>query len=676
MKKLVVILALALPVLSAAKPVEPSFRSYTIPEYKNLKTAVDACRDGNEWDITVTVKNRGKESTTFKLVLAAEPRFEATSYLVPGINYNGNPYGNGMPQSWEKDGEPWIFSYDRGSIPSCTVSESDSAVFGLFASDCDTLSHVSACSMEKLPDGSFRHLIYWPVTEAPFTYSDKLKFSERYDTYLTLAPGQEIKVKAVACTGVPKWPRYGFAEVFPVAWKHLRHETPAQLSVSQTLAMDKAFMDWGRRRDENGWWFVCALDDMMFQAGYTGNGKSRDGYTLAEYEKNPELNRWITNDVEDSKHLKEGEYVKGPGRDLGFAAQSLQQARLAIEYGFRNDMPSEIDFGLKVLRSWIGPRMTPSGIPRPARAKWNGTRDACSAGWTLEEMARVSMLLREHGVDASEFEAVAAKVAKLVLDSMREDGNPGSLWNCTTGEVLARGGDVGGFVLMGLTRYWQLTRDPELVSAIDRMFHYYYSNDIDEFRCSGGAVDCASVDREGIHPFLNAAMVMYRETMDPKYLDYAVKAAWYALSWFYIQNPPYGPETDFSKMGWKPAGSTIIGTEHPALDDYGCAFITDFIHLSKATGNPMWKEIAALIWNNGTQGFTLTPYEVVHCLERPIGSKNEAYFMTRWSKYRTGERKRGHINDHLTVWAGVFRTACIYDLSVEDLLWLDELCRP
>ena len=99
--------------------------------------------------------------------------------------YNGNNFGDSvmnLPQGWERDGHPWIFSYDRGSIPSCTISENESRVFALFASDRDTASYVSSCSMEKLSDGSFRHMIYWPVTEAPVVYDDKLKFSERYDT--------------------------------------------------------------------------------------------------------------------------------------------------------------------------------------------------------------------------------------------------------------------------------------------------------------------------------------------------------------------------------------------------------------------------------------------------------------------------------------------------------------
>ena len=132
----------------------------------------------------------------------------------------------------------------------------------------------------------------------------------------------------------------------------------------------------------------------------------------------------------------------------------------------------------------------------------------------------------------------------------------------------------------------------------------------------------------------------------------------------------YGPETDFAKYNWKPAGSTVIGTEHAALDDYGCVLIADLVALSHLDGNTLWRDVASLIWRNGTQGFPTEKRKMWLSLERPPGAKNEAYFQTRWSKYRTGERKRGHLNSHCTAWGGAYRTSAVYDLSPEDLLWL------
>ena len=657
-----------------------SFKVGTLPAVDGLDTEISAVRNGNEWAIDLFVKNNSATPQTFKLYLAAEPHFRAESYMFPGTNYNGNHFGDNVnvPQGWERDGEPWVFAYDRGSIPSCTISENKDKVFALFVSDSTPDSYQSSCSMEQLEDGSFRHLIYWPVTEAPLIYSDKLKFSDRYDSYLTLAPGEEFRTSAIACTGKPRWPSFGFAEVFPVAWRHINHEVPSQRTFEEVMRLDKAFQDWGRRQDENGYWYDVRLDDQTFRAGYIAKNKglSPDGYTIEDYTKHPELNRWYNDDLEQSKRLKKGQYVKGNGGEIGFGCQVFQAARLSIEYGYRNNVPEDIDYGLKVFRSWLEKRTYPSGILKGNRVSKSNKRNASNMGWSISELSRVVMLLEAHGEDASEFKAAAKRIVDVVRAGVREDGALGSIWYGITGEVVNYNGDSGGFVLMGLVRYWLMSGDDSLLPIIERAFEYYYTQDINHFRCFGGAMDCASIDKEGIQPFFTSAKLMYEATGDDKYLVYARKAAWYFASWIYIQNPIYDADDDLTVYNWRPAGANIVGVEHPALDEYGSLLIGEYIWLSKIDNEMLWREIAALMWRNSTQGFADEEHRIWHNMERPIGSKNEAIFPSRWSKYRAGESKRGSINDHLTGWAGIYRTASVFDMSPEDVEWLKEVTRP
>lgn len=663
-------------VAAASCAPKVDFSVKTLPEMDCLQISCEAVRTGNEWDINVNVVNTADTAVTFKLVLAAEPHIKDAKFMFPGINYNGNNFGDSkmnLPQGWEHEGEPWIFSYDRGSIPSCTISENEDRVFALFASDKDTSSYVSACSMEKLEDGSFRHLIYWPVTEAPLVYDDKLKFSERYDTYLTLAPGESFSVSANACTGKPLYPEYGFATVFPVAFRRVSHEVPLCRTFDEMMYLDKAFQDWSRRQDEHGYWYGCILDDQKFRAGYYGTGKSDEGYTVEDYEKHPELNRWHTDEMEQSKHLKPGEYIKGPGRELGFAGQSFQSARLSIIYGLQNNSPEDVDFGLKVLRSWIEKRRYPTGVFKSYKDRGHSNRDASNLGWAICELTRVSQLLKEHGMDASDLEAAADKLVGVILPGVREDGALGSVWNGDTGEVVTYNGDGGGFMLMGLVRYWLANGGDQLKSVIDNAFRYYYESDINHFRCFGGAMDCASIDKEGIHPFFTSAKLMYETTGDARYLDYARKAAWYFVSWLYIQNPVYDADDDLTVLGIKPAGANIVGVEHPAVDEYGAILLGEFLWLARVDNEPMWRDVAELIWRNGTQAIADENHRVWNGLERPIGSKGEALFISQWSKYHTKKFKRGSINNHLTAWQGVYRVASVYDMTPEDLAWLKSI---
>lgn len=654
------------------------------------------------WGIEAVATNTTSEPLTFKLVLSAEPHIPASHYLIPGVLYNGNQFvgstilsdgrafSSAMPNSWEKDGEPWIFAGDRSTIPACTISENRRRVFGLFASDADLNSITGSASMEKLADGSFRHLIYWPMTEAPVSYTDKRKFTERYDKYISLAPGESYKVTAYACEGRPKWENYGFARVFPVAWTRLEHNTPAQKSISETVRLDRAFMDWTRRRNDEGSWFSGGHDDKMFIMGYLNIPKSKEGYTLADYEKDFTLNRWKNDDIQKSKGLQPGEYLVGGGTpNIGFASQSFQRARLTLEYALDDSDPEGVRFGCEVLSSWIRVRQQESGFFRRGSKPVPGkTRtDASEVGWSISELARCVTFLRDNrerlaalGIDADsyadEFEQSCARVVKAVLAALPGDGALGSQWDFETGELTNAAGDCGGYVLMGLVRYWDLTRDKAVRSAIDSAFAYYFGRDINRFECNGGAMDCSSVDREGIQPFLSAAVQMWDLTGSRKYREYARKAGWYFLSWVYLQNPTYGPDLDLSVYNWRPAGSTVVGTEHAALDDYGDLLISELFALSRIEGSDMWKEVAALMWRNGTQGFADENREIWHALERPVGSKNEAWFQTRWSKYRTGENKRGSLNDHLMTWGGTYRLASLKQLSGEDLAWLESESQP
>ena len=683
LKVLVVLFALA--AVTAVRGGE-LFSVRTEPAIDGLVTAVRAQEKEGVWRIAVSAKNTTATNVVFKLVLAAEPRLAATRYLIPGTLYNGNEFvgksipsdgrsfSMDMPNGWQKDGQPWIFAGDRCSIPSCTISENTNEVFALFASDGDPKSLTSSCSLEKLADGSFRHLIYWPVTEAPVSYTDKRKFSARYDTYLTLRPGETFRAKAFACRGTPPWPNYGFAAVFPVAWKCLKHDTVAQKSVDETIRLDRAFHRWCRRRNEKGSWFSGAHNDKMFGMGYMNIPKSREGYTLADYERNFSLDRWMNDDVEQSKLLKPGEYLKnGCAADIGFASQTFQKARVTIAYGLKEGNEEDVAFGLEVLRSWIRTWHQPNGFFCRTRTRKDGRTftDASEIGWAISELTRTAELLDAHGRDGREFADVARKLVAALLKALPDDGGLGSTWDYKTGKLLSQAGDCGGFVLMGLARYWHMTRDAEVKSVVDRAFDYYYSRDIDRFECNGGAMDCSSVDREGIQPFFSAAIEMWKATKEPRYLEYARKAGWYFLSWLYLQNPVYGPETDFSIYNWRPAGSTIVGTEHPGLDDYGGLLLNELMTLAKTDGNPLWREAAGLIWRNGTQGFSYEGRQFFHTLERPIGAKQEAWFMTRWSKYRTGERKRGSLNDHLMAWGGTYRLASLLELDADDRAWLE-----
>ena len=50
--------------------------------------------------------------------------FAPAKYLIPCVNYNGNPDCKpNTPMGLSRDGEAWTFAYDRTGIPACTLTE-------------------------------------------------------------------------------------------------------------------------------------------------------------------------------------------------------------------------------------------------------------------------------------------------------------------------------------------------------------------------------------------------------------------------------------------------------------------------------------------------------------------------------------------------------------------------
>lgn len=151
------------------------------------------------------VTNQSGRTRRVKLVAQLETRFKPQDYLMPCILYNGNQWGSGnSPKGLTYDGKPWIFAYDRMGILSCTLTENRDVGLALFASDQDKESLRTSASLVRQEDGTFLHRIYYPVTEAPVTYSGKNKMTQRYDEYYTLTPGENLS--ASPSISLPAYP--------------------------------------------------------------------------------------------------------------------------------------------------------------------------------------------------------------------------------------------------------------------------------------------------------------------------------------------------------------------------------------------------------------------------------------------------------------------------------------
>ncbi|MBQ4151299.1 MAG: hypothetical protein IJC81_05810 [Clostridia bacterium] len=154
--------------------------------------AAEDCGNGL-FKLTRTIKNEGYTTRIIKVIFETVTEYVPTKYLIPCVSYNGNKFGEGNEPKglYHKNGEPWIHSFERTSIPSCSLTETKDVSFSLFASAADKDSMVSSVSMRYADeDKRISQRIYWPVTEAPFTYYDNDKYNEPLHTYITLKYGE------------------------------------------------------------------------------------------------------------------------------------------------------------------------------------------------------------------------------------------------------------------------------------------------------------------------------------------------------------------------------------------------------------------------------------------------------------------------------------------------------
>lgn len=144
-----------------------------------------------------SLKNIATHSHTVRIAQRVKPLFDVKKYLIPCVNINGNEFGAGFePKGLERDGKRWGFAHDRVSIPACTLTENADMAVALFVSAEDALSLESFCSIYRDEQGSLVQELSHPVAELPLTYSDRNRYSDGYETFFSLSPGETVVIGA------------------------------------------------------------------------------------------------------------------------------------------------------------------------------------------------------------------------------------------------------------------------------------------------------------------------------------------------------------------------------------------------------------------------------------------------------------------------------------------------
>ena len=586
-----------------------------------------------------TVINTG-EKRTFKLITEAETSFAPNRYLIPCVSYNGNEYGNGKePKGMFCDGQPWIHAYDRESIPSCTITENKETAFAIFVSDRDSVSLRSSCSIIPSPkDGEYIQRIYWPVTEAPYTYSDNDKFTERYDEYITLENGENFTVLFYVFASVPRWENYGSNELFDIALDLFDNNTKPHHSADELWDLAIKYARF----------LLHPIPDKSARIFKSGTNSTPSGI---KYSRHSEIG-WIGQNILNARMLIRN-YMKNGDE------KCLQEAIEACDTWIQK----QFDNGLILARyEWYTNGREWNYIPFDPNSSWaaNYPRqhgwppETCNTGWAAMEFLRIWALLQSIGIDKPQYKEFAVKICDFFCERYSDEYAFGKTWHHETGECLDKTGSIGGFITMALIEAYKTLGEKRYFEVALRSLDFYFERDLNNLICTAGAIDCVCVDKETAGPFITASIDAYEITKNPKYLEYAEKAAYYFNTWMFVYEPLYGPEAEFTEYGYSVAGGTAVSVQHPAIDQWGEYVCSDYYRLFKLTGDKRWFKRMLMIWFNSTQCITVSEGQLIHGRQRPIGSQSEAFFHCRWG-HRADCNERGHMTDWLPSWVNAFR---------------------
>ena len=539
--------------------------------------------------------------------------FVYKSYLIPGVSYNGNGWGRGRePKGLCREGEPWIFEYRRTSLPSCTISENETEYMALMASDADEASLRSSCGMEAAADGTMIHRLLYPEIERPLTYSGRDAYAEPQEGFLRLGPHETFRAEAWILTGKPVFPRFAAANVEEEALALLGKPFTARFSTGEIKDLCSAFA-------------FSLLQDV--------GGKRLFSIGLSLNEKN--------------------EFRLNEGNEFGWCGQNGMYARLFLRRWDETGDESYKSVAVGVLDAFAAVRGK-TGLVHAHYDRWlkgsGDVEDTCNLGYAILEFALCWKFLHDRGEDHPEWLDAGRDTADYLIGQYSDVSGFGKAWNVETGECLDPEGTIGAYVIPGLAALYRITSEEKYLTYAGKALRLYAKRDLDEFRCTAGALDTYCIDKESSGPILRGALALYEIDGEKEWLVIAQKAGWYFTSWMFYYDALYPAESDFAHTGFRTRGATSVSAQHHHLDPWGALVVPDMLRLWKYTGDDGWKKRAELLFANAMQNVTPGCGRVFHDAKRGPGAQNEGYLHCRWGS----EKAPGYCNDWLVAWPQAF----------------------
>lgn len=608
------------------------------------------------------------DEPTDQMRMELETTFAPEYWMVPGISYNGNGWGDTPEYVGDRapDGTPWTWAWHRATIPACTYSAAGGQAVVLSGQLDDSVSASTTGERDVR-----RHTLLWPEVEGP----QVLHRHFWKDSYEGTMPPRRHFQAIIGAFAAPR-AHLDYQPLLDFAFRYYGHPVQEPLGPPRLYDLSIAYTKFLWTEEPDGFISInrgCTWHDLEV-------GSSRPDLETAAFGKARRSRYeigWVGQSASLSVALLE-EYVRTGDQDARDKGLSVLDhwCQFALPNGLirhKFNISPEVDGVLATPAETLvqskepGKELDYEEYHPEYVTGADGERiypiDACNLGGAAEHLLVAHELAAKVGTPRPEYQRVALGICDFALRVQKEDGRFAKAWNLD-GSLFREGGTVGCFLVPALLKAYDVTGDERYLDSAKRAFDYYYAELERDGYTTAGALDTYCIDKESSSPLLISALGLHRLTGEQRYLAAAETTGWYLSTWMMHFTVQYPDGSLLGEVGLDTFGMTSVSTAHTAVDQYSLHDVASFLELADATGNEQWRERAQALWVGASQ-LVSDGSLTIRGRVRPAGSQDEAVFHTRWGRPVVTEFKPC---EWLPAWPTAFRLEVLRTLESWDQL--------
>jgi hypothetical protein len=352
--------------------------------------------------------------------------------------------------------------------------------------------------------------------------------------------------------------------------------------------------------------------------------------------------------------------------EVGFVGRVLLNAFNALEYGYEKENVEMLEIAHQVFDSYEEYGFTEHGFIREVVDFRNQYETEIYSIRRQSEGLYAILQFLELEKSHNRDHPVMTRRAEQLLDKIVELQQNGSFPRKFDDhmEVLDDAGGSTSTAVIPLLMGWRVFGEERYLESARLAARYIEDEIISKGDYFSSTLDANCEDKEA-SIYASCSMFylgLVSEGVErAHYFALSEKAAYFALSWYYLWDVPFAPGLMLGDLGFKTTGWGNVSVENNHVDVYVFDFADVLSHLSVIGGNPRLAEMAGVIRSYMTD--QLMPVEGRMCGIAKVGYHPEVVQHTNWDY---GQYGKGYYND---LFAPGWVAASLWELLSEDRLY-------